>query len=139
MHIGIVVHPCEKSPLAFHSMHKGRMCCMWLSFCNVSQSVPPNILLASSTFVFFTTSQDLLALGLYPYPGPILINWSHQLRTSASDPPPVASSAKHTCLIPVGCSFRSSVIIPTAYILMARGSPCVVPSSDISISPQYVF
>ena len=97
--------------------------------------VPLNSLLASSAAASFTINQDLLALGWYPYPGPFLFNWSHQLLTSFNVPPPVASSVNQTCLVPVGCNSCISGIMPTAYTLIARGSPRVVPSSEAKISP----
>ena len=91
--------------------------------------VPLNSLLASSAAASFTINQDLLALGWYPYPGPFLFNWSHQLLTSFNHlSSPVASSVNQTCLVPVGCNSCTSGIMPTAYILIARRSPCVGPS-----------
>ena len=63
-----------------------------------------------------------------------MCNWSHQLFTSFNVPLPVASSANQTCLVPVGCDSCISGIMPTACILIARGSPCVVPSSDQDLS-----
>ena len=55
--------------------------------------------------------------------------------TSFNVPPPVASSANQTCLVPVGCNSCISGIMPTVYILIARGSPCMVPSFEAKISP----
>ena len=49
---------------------------------------------------------------------------------------PVASSAYHTCFTPWhrSCRRRISGVMARAYIAMAKGSPCVVPSVD-DISP----
>ena len=77
--------------------------------------VPLNSLLASSAATSFAINHDLLALGWYPYLGLFLFNWSHQLLTSFNVPPPVASSANQTCLVPVGYNSCISGIMPTAY------------------------
>ena len=72
---------------------------------------------------------------------------THQFFTSSNVPPPVASSAYHTCLVPDDCRLRIRGRMPMAYMHIVRGSPCVVPSCEDSTSspmnrsaaPPYVF
>ena len=52
---------------------------------------------------------------------PVPWSVSVQLITPFNVPPPVASSANQTCLVPVGCNSCISGIMPTAYILIAIG------------------
>ena len=82
-----------------------------------------------------TISQDLGALMSYPKSGPQEVKLSHQDFKPVSLPPDVASSANHTCLADGVWAFLSKGIVATAYIAMASGSPCVVPSSDLMVSP----
>ena len=101
--------------------------------------VSANISLALAACSVFTTRWVLEALGLYPYQAPCACRLSHHFLRSSQVPAPVASSAYHTCLTPGAADFNSPIsgFTASAYMAMANGSPCVVPSEDvISPSPQ---
>ncbi len=60
---------------------------------------------------------------------------SHQLRSSPTVPRAAASSAYHICVTEAG-SLLISGMVAMAYIGIARGSPCVVPSLEKITSPS---
>ena len=81
------------------------------------------------------TSHVLEGFGKYPYRGPREVSLSHQSRRSVIFPTAAASSAYHICL---QCPSSSLIngIVARAYMGMASGSPCVVPSCDRMVSPS---
>ena len=81
------------------------------------------------------TSHVLEGFGKYPYCGPREVSLSHQSRRSVIFPTAAASSAYHICL---QCPSSSLIngIVARAYMGMASGSPCVVPSCDRMVSPS---
>ena len=80
------------------------------------------------------TSHVLEGFGKYPYRRPRVFSLSHQSRRSVIFPTAAASSAYHICLQCPSSSLISG-IVARAYMAMASGSPCVVPSCDRMVSP----
>ena len=60
------------------------------------------------------------------------MSFSHQVKVSMMDPPAEASSANHTSVASLAHFFIKGATA-RAYMAMARGSPWVVPSSEISV------
>ena len=82
-----------------------------------------------------TTRCVLLAFGLYPKSGPIVVTICHHWRSVASLPAAVASSANHTCLALGSASLSLSIRgrIARAYIAIANGSP--VQGCKVGVCP----
>ena len=99
-------------------------------------SVPAKIAFARLSFTGLTTSHHFLGFVKYPRGEPASLNSSHYCLASSTGPAPVASSANQHCFAVLqlwisdisGCKLN-------AYINIARGSPCVVPSADWSSPP----
>ena len=60
---------------------------------------------------------------------------SHHFQSSVMEPRAAASSAYQTCETELG-SLLISGMVATAYIDIANGSPCVVPSLENITSPS---
>src|SRR3954454_21291644 len=67
----------------------------------------------------------------YPYSGPALSSSSNHFFIFSNLSQPVASSAYQTCLH-CGCRCLTRGASAIAYIAIASGHPCVVPSCDRS-------
>ena len=80
-------------------------------------------LVASSRYSSFTTCQLLCGFAKYPYAGPREEESSHLHTISAEWPRDLAA-------------WWMSGNVAMAYIAIAKGSPCVVPSFDIYIRCQ---
>ena len=91
-------------------------------------SVSPNISIAASSFSGLLINQHFFALVNYTNAGPLSNSSSHHFLTSFSEPLPVASSANQHCLAALEtCKRVISDWRIMAYMLIARGFPCVVP------------
>ena len=100
--------------------------------------MPSKTRLASSSNDSLTRRTDFLAFGKYPYIGPFKVRASHHFRRATSRPPQFPSSANHTCLQSKLCRLCIRGDRLTAYMTMAIGSPCVVPSEDMIVTPPKI-
>ena len=82
------------------------------------------------------TSHVLLGLGKYPKDGPSLVSISHHSRRSDTLPTAAASSAYKICVMLSLESLLMRGTVARAYMGMANGSPCVVPSWESRRSPS---
>ena len=64
-----------------------------------------------------------------------MVSWSYHMRRSESLPVAAASSAYHICLVLL-FNLLMRGMVARAYIGMASGSPCVVPSWESRMSPS---